>query len=433
MDRNLRVIEGTIEIDGKEIKKVGNVKEKDADKVIDASGKIVMPGLVCSHAQPHRVLLRSAPLSTEPPSEITQIQQRLWWNIDEKLTNKDAYDSTLFTCLKFIKTGTTFFADTYSSQKSIGKSLDHIASAVEEAGIRALIAFEASERNTRAEGARGMRENIRFLENLQKKGPRESLTGGLVGLDASLATSNELLKHGKRVANRFDVSILMPVSEGKNDVYHNLEKHGKRPIERLRDVDLLSPNTVLAHCIHVNQDELDIIQRTGSKVAHNPMSNMINAAGVAPIPNMKEREIPIGLGNGDYITDGFENIRSLYMLHKVISGDPRKISPMEALEMATIKSAELYGMGNKIGSIEPGKRADIIIIDPSSLPTPLLRENAANHLVNSITGRDVETVIVGGKLLMENGDIKTLTESRTIEQARGTAKKIWKKLEFIKR
>ncbi len=433
MDRDLRVLEGGVLVEDSEIKEIGNVEEKNVDEIIDAENKIVMPGLVCAYTRPYKLLLRAAPLKVKSPSDFTQKLQRVTWPFDESLTNEDIRISALASCSKLIKTGVTFFASLHSSQGSIGKSLDSVAFAAEKAGLRAFVGFEASERNTHAEGARGMRENIRFLENIQKKGVRESLVRGMVGVAPSFTASDELLRHGKRVANRFDVPLLISAAECELDTYHNLENFGKRTIERLRDVGVLSSNTVLANCVDVNKDELSILERAGAKVAHNPMGNMVDAVGVSPVVEMRERGIPIGLGNNGYILDSFENIRTLYLLHKAISGDPRTLSAEDALRMATVEGAKLYGMGNKIGSIEPGKRADIIIVNPEDLPTPLQRVNVMSHIVNSVRSRDVETVIVGGDLVMKNHNIKTLDEKRAMKKSKETARKVWKKFETTKR
>lgn len=428
LDRDNRILRGSVLIRDNEIREVENIEEGDFDTVIDAEGKIVMPGLVCAYARPYQILLRAAPLKVEPPSDFVQILQRIWWPMDESLTNEDTYNSTLAACMEFIKSGITFFGGSYSSQSSISKSLDNAASAIEESGLRAFIGFEASERNTRAEGARGMRENIRFLESRQKKTFKETRVRGMVGLSASFTVSEELLRHGKRVANRFDVPIVISAAEGEVGPYHNLEKFGNRTMERFRDIGLLSSNTVLGHCVHVNRDELSIIEKTGAKVAHTPMSDMLNATGVAPVLEMREKGIQVGLGNDGYFFDGFENIRSLFLLHKLLSRDPRSISPKEALKMATIEGARLYGIENKIGSIEPGKRADIILIDSSSTPTPVSRENVMDYIVSTVRSSDVKTVIVDGDIVMEDRNIKTLDEKRAIKRSKKTAKKVWKNL-----
>jgi cytosine/adenosine deaminase-related metal-dependent hydrolase len=185
--------------------------------------------------------------------------------------------------------------------------------------------------------------------------------------------------------------------------------------------------------VQVNDDELSILKETGTKVAHNPMSNMLNAVGVAPIAKMLKMGITVGLGNDGYIFDGFENLRAAFLLQKVALRDPRAISPMEALEMATIRGAELYGLGNELGSIEPGKQADIIFIDPKIAPTPIRSESVVGHLVNTVDGDDVDTVIVGGGVIMRNRKVLTLNEAEVVKIARRSALKLWQKLGAVRR
>lgn len=432
MDKDRRILRGSVAIEDGKIKAVGKVKEKEKpDEIIDARGKIIMPGLICSHTHMYGMLLRGAPLKIEPPTDFHQILERVWWPMDEMMTKHDAYASALISCLEFIKTGTTFFADTYSGPHSIAGVLDSIVSAVRESGLRGLISFEATERHTHAQGAKGMRENIRFIKKIKKK--RRGLVGGMVSIHASFTVSDELLEHGRKVASQYKVPITIHTSEGLVDLYHNLERHGKRTVERLYDVGLLAPDVVLAHCVHVNDDELALIRKTGAKVAHNPMSNMLNAVGVAPVIKMLMMDIPVGLGNDGYIFDGFENIRTVFLLHKLALRDPRVITPMEALEMATIRGAELYGLEDKLGSIEPGKWGDIIIINPSLAPTPLRPESVVGHIVNTVDGDDVETVIINGHVIMRDQKVLTLDEEDVVETSRKSAGKLWQKLGAVGR
>lgn len=433
MDKDRHIYKkGSVAIEDGKIKAVGRVKEKEKpDEIIDARGKIVMPGLICSHTHMYGMLLRGAPLKIESPTDFHQILERVWWPMDETMTKRDAYASTLISCLEFIKTGTTFFADTYSGPHSIAGVLDRIASTVKESGLRGLISFEATERHTHAQGASGMRENVRFIKKIKKK--RRSRVGGMVSIHASFTVSDELLQYGRKVASQYKVPITIHTSEGLIDPYHNLERYGKRTVERFYDIGLLGSDVVLAHCVHVNDDELALIKKTGAKVAHNPMSNMLNAVGVAPVVKMQMMDIPVGLGNDGYIFDGFENIRAAFLLHKLALRDPRVITPMEALEMATIRGAELYGLENKLGSIEPGKLGDIIIINPSLAPTPLRSESVVGHIVNTVDGDDVETVIVNGHIVMRNRKVLTLDEEDVVETSRKSGERLWQKLGAVGR
>ncbi|MFH1821144.1 MAG: amidohydrolase, partial [Methanobacteriota archaeon] len=401
MDKDRRIIaDGSVAIEEGRIVSVkrGWTGRSKPDDVIDARGKIVMPGLICSHTHLYGMLLRGAPLKIDPPSDFSQILQRVWWPMDEAMTKEDAYASALISCLEFIKTGTTLFADTFSGPNAISGVLDRISAAVEQSGLRGIISFEATERHTHAEGSRGIKENERFILKARKE--RMHRVQGMFSIHASFTVSDELFRYARELTSRYKVPMTIHTSEGLTDLYHNYEHFGKRTIERLRDAELLGPDVVLAHCVHVNDDELAIIKKTGAKVAHNPMSNMLNAVGAAPVTKMLSMGIPVGLGNDGYIFDGFENIRAAFLLHKLALSNPRAISPMEALEMATVRGAKLYGLENELGSIEPGKLADIIIIDPKRAPTPVYPESVIGHIVNSVDGCDVETVIVGGNILM---------------------------------
>ena len=434
MDKDRRIIsDGSLAIENGRVVEIGrNIKLKEKpEETIDAKGKVIMPGLICSHTHFYGMLLRGAPLKIEPPSDFSQILQRVWWPMDEAMTREDAYASALVSCLEFIRTGTTFFADTFSGPNAMTGVLDRIATAVEQAGIRGMIAFEATERRTHAEGARGVRENERFIKKVKKA--RSAKAKGMFSIHASFTVSDELLSYVRELASRYKVPVTIHTSEGLADVYHNYEEFDKRTVERLRDVGLLAADVVLAHCVHVNDDELVMIKKSGAKVAHNPMSNMLNAVGVAPVAKMLTMGISVGLGNDGYVFDGFENIRAAFLLHKVALRDPRVISPVEVLEMATIRGAELYGVENELGSLEPGKLADILIINPSTAPTPVRSESVLGHLVNTVSGRDVETVMVGGRVVMRDRKILTLDEHETVKVARKSAEKLWQKLGAIGR
>ena len=285
MDEALGVIrDGAVLIDGDRIAKVGRVgeveREGKPDRVIDARGGFVLPGLFCGHTHLYGIALRGAALNVRPPSDFLQILQRAWWPLDEKLTNEDAYATALAACIEMALSGTTCFADTYSAPNGIEGSLDAIAKAVNEVGIRGFIAFEVTERRSQDEGERGLRENERYLRN------QKGNAYGMVSIHASFTVTDELIRKGVEVSERFGCPITIHVAEGPNDVYHNIERYGKRTVERLEEVDALSRRSVLAHCVHLNSKEIAIVAKHEASIAHNPMSNMLNAVGVAPVPEM---------------------------------------------------------------------------------------------------------------------------------------------------
>jgi 5-methylthioadenosine/S-adenosylhomocysteine deaminase len=435
MDVQRRILESfcvAIE-DGRivEIGKTADLEKKyTSAEVLDASGHIVMPGIVCSHSHLYGMLLRGASLKITPPSDFTQILHRVWWPMDEAMTFEDAYASALVACLEFAKSGVTTFADTYSGPNSIQGVLDHISRAVEEVGIRGFLAFEATERHSKDEGFRGLQENVRFAEKARAN--PDSKAKSLFSIHACFTVSDDLIREAKVLADKYHVPVTIHASEGLGDVHHNLEQYGKRTIERLRDLGLLGPSTVLAHCVNLNDDEIDVIAKTKSGVAHNPMSNMLNAVGVAPVLRMLQKNVNVGLGNDGYIFDMFENMRSAYLLHRVHNRNPNAIDAYTILEMATMNGARLYGMEKEIGSIETGKRADIIIIKPSILPTPLNASSVVGHLINTINGGGVEYVLVDGKLIVKNKRLLTFDEEKAQEVSQAAASKLWAQLENVK-
>ena len=435
MDPRHRILsDHSIIIDDGKFKAIGKTGEitrhSKTDEIVDASGSIVMPGLICSHTHLYGILLRGAKLNITPPSDFTQILQRVWWPVDESLTFDDAYASALVACLEFLKTGTTTFADTYSGPNSIEGVLDRIAKAVDEVGIRGLLSFEATERHSKEEGERGVRENVRFATSM--KGKKKSRTLPLFSLHASFTVTDELIRSVRELASKYSVPITIHTSEGPGDPQHNMERYGKRTIERLRDIGLLAPDVVLAHCVHLNDNELNIVAKTGAKVAHNPMSNMLNAVGTARVPDMLRKGIRVGLGNDGYIFDIFENMRAAYLIHRSVTRDPNAIDAYEILEMATIRGAELYGLERQIGSIERGKRADLVVIKPDVLPTPLNPDSVVGHLINTIDGDDVRTTIVDGRILMKDRTVTTLDEVDTQRKGQDAAASLWQRLRTVK-
>ncbi len=433
MDSDSRIIRGSVLIEDGEIRKVGKVDQENADKTIDAEDKIIIPGMVSGLARPARILLRAPPLKVEKPRDYIQRLRRIIWPFDEVLKKKDIEVATRAFCSKLVKSGVTFLPALHSSQGSIGKSLDAVAEAVKDVGIRALVGFEATERNTRAEGAKGMRENIRFLENLKGKRSTDSLVGGMVGLAPSFVVSDELLRHGKRVSNRFDAPIVISACKSGADSFSNLKDFGKFTVERLRDVGILSSNTVLANCVDISDEEIEMVGKAGAGISIDPVGNMRDGVGAAPIDKIKQRDISIGLGVDDESVNIFESMRFLDRVTKDLTGDLKAISPEEILRIVTIEGAALYGWDDRIGSLEPGKRGDLVIINSDSLPTSLRRDNVVQHVVKSVGVRDVETVIVGGHEVVKNHNIKTLNEKRAMNKCKETSKNVWKKFENTKR
>ncbi len=423
MDSARRVIrEGAVGFEDDTIVFVGKSEDaKGFENVVDARGCFIMPGLICAHTHLYGIALRGAALNIKPSTDFLQNLQRIWWPVDLQMHNEDAYATALAASMEMALNGTTAFADTYSAPPRPEGSLDAIAKAVNEVGIRGVISFEATERRSREEGRRGLEENIRFLA---KGGV--GLVRGMVSLHASFTITDDLIARGVEAAEKYNAPLTIHVSEGPNDVYHNLERYGKRTVERLRDTGLLGPRAVLAHCVHLNRAEIGILASTGTHVAHNPMSNMLNAVGVMKLPEMLEAGVNVGLGNDGYVFDGFENMRAAFLVHRVDRRDPAVISPQSVVEMATVNAARAYGL-NQIGSLEPGKKADIIVVRPEVMATPL-SGNVYGYIVNGLRGGDVVHVYVNGRQVVKNRAFTLLDKEEAEKRVLRTVERLWAKI-----
>ncbi|MHA2378874.1 MAG: amidohydrolase family protein [Candidatus Thorarchaeota archaeon] len=418
--------DGYVLFEGNKILEVGIGKPREsAGNVIDAKGSLVIPGLITAHTHLYGILLRGATLNIDPPSDFAQILQRVWWPLDERLTLEDAKASALSASADMLRNGSTFFADTYSGPNSIKGSLDAIADGANQVGIRSMLAFEMTERDSPKDGQKGLTENVRFAERARS----ENLTNLMVSVHASFTLSDELIQKAVEEARRLDVPVTIHTSEGLVDLYHNLERYGERTVERLSRLGVLAPRTVLAHCVHVDDIELDLIALHGASVAHNPMSNMLNAVGTAPVPEMLRKGITVGLGNDGWIYDPFENMRCALTVHRLATGNPSVISPEEVFRMATLGGARCYGLENEIGSLEAGKLADIVILDTSRLPTPLTPNSAIGHLVNTFGGRDVAKVFVDGVSVIEDGRLTLIDDEEVSRVSIESAEGLWSRLD----
>jgi len=399
-----------------------------AEEVIEVKRAVVTPGFVCAHTHFYGILLTGSPWFgvIEPPSDFQQNLQRIWWPLDESLTYEDIYVSALLGAMMLARTGTTFFKDLLDAPNAISGSLDHIERAVNEVGIRGFAGYSVTQRRSIKEGYEGLNENERFVRKTLSD--KETRVKGVFTVHASFTVTDDILVKTKELADKYGTIYALHVEEGLIDVYHSIERYGKRPIERMRDIGFLSPRLMAIHVVQATEDELKILKKYGVKVAHNPMSNMINGVGVPPVPKMLSMGITVGLGNDGYIMDVFDNMRSAFLLHKVHLRDPRVMPVDTVVRMATIDSAKVLGVESNIGSIEPGKDADITIISPEFVHTPLDERTVYGHLVNTFTGNDVWGVLSRGEWVVKNRMFTRVDTEKVMEYAHKVVNRLWDRM-----
>lgn len=398
-----------------------------ASEYVELRGSVVTPGFVCAHTHFYGLLLTGSPWFSiiEGPSDFQQNLQRVWWALDESLTYEDVYASALIGSMLLARTGTTFFKDLLDAPNIIQNSLDYVEKGVSEVGLRGLAGFSVTQRRGLREGYEGLAENERFARKTQ------GITDGVKGiftLHAPFTVTDDVLLKSKELADKYGTIYAMHVEEGLIDVYHSIERYGKRPVERLRDIGFLSPRFLAIHGVQVNDDELVILKRHDVKIAHNAMSNMINGVGVPPIPRMLDMGLTVGIGNDGYVMDVFENMRSTFLVHKVVYKDPRLVSLLKVVEMATIDAAKALNVHDRVGSIEPGKDADITIIVPEFTHTPLDERTVYGHLVNTFNGRDVWGVLVRGKWVTKERRLVSVDVDKVAEYVGKIVNRLWDRM-----
>jgi len=401
------------------------IKEYSKEEVVEAKDCIIMPGLICAHSHIYSAFARGMPLKTEPPKNFVEILERIWWHLDKRLTLEDTYYSGLVTAIEAIKHGTTTLVDHHASPYSISGSLEKLATAMRQVGIRGVLAYEVSDRDGKDKAQEGINENVNFI----KKYSQDDLIRGSFGLHASFTLSSETLKDCVNACEGLNVGFHIHVAEDRADVDDSIKKYGKRVVERLFEAGILGSKTIAAHCIHVYSNELSILKKTNTKVVHNPESNMNNAVGVARVLEMIHMGINPCLGTDGFTVDMFREAKVTYILHKIANRDPRVMGADQVLSMLTTNNSTLLAeyFEKKVGVIEPGAYADIIILDYKPY-TPLTSGNFPWHFIFGIDSSHVKTVIVNGKLIMKDRKILTVNEDEIMAKAKEVAVKLWERL-----
>ncbi|MBI3950030.1 MAG: amidohydrolase [Acidobacteria bacterium] len=379
-----------------------------ARQVIDARGAAVLPGLINGHTHAPMVLFRGIADDLELHEWLTKY---IFPAEAKNVTREFVYWGTRLACLEMIRGGTTTFADMYYFE-------DAVAEAAAKAGMRGVLAetiidFPSPDRRT-------SQAALEYTEHFVKQWRNHPLIIPAVGPHAPYTNSTETLKKVQAFAEAHDVPILMHVAETRTEVEDVSKRFGARPVDYLEKIGLLSPRLIAAHVVHVNQDEIELLHRRQVGAVHNPQSNMKLASGVAPVPQMIRADLALGLGTdgaaSNNTLDMFEAMKTAALLHKLTTNDPKVVSAHQALEMATINGARALHLEKEIGSLEPGKRADVIIVGldaPHQVPV----YDVHSQLVYATEASDVKTVIINGQVVMRDPRVLPLDKAAIIAKA----------------
>ncbi len=398
---------------------------------LDARGQLIMPGNICAHTHFYGAFARGMAIPGAPMQDFPDILERLWWRLDRALLDIDVEYSALVCLVDAIKHGTTTLIDHHASPSAIDSSLDQVADAVEMAGVRAALCYEVTDRNGPEGAQAGISENVRFLHSLKER--TSGLLAGSFGLHASLSLSDETLADCVAAARDFDTGFHIHAAEHESDEYDSLYKYGKRVIHRLNDAGLLGPKSIVAHAVHVDQAEMNLLRDSNSWVTHQPRSNMNNAVGAADIEGMLRLGIPVCLGNDGFSNNMWAEWKAAYLMHKAAHRDPRRANGMDISQMAIKNNAALAGMfwpDLPIGKLAVGAAADIIFVDYHAT-TPLTAGNMPWHIIFGFESSMVTTTIAAGKILMKDRELLTLNEAEITARSRELAADVWQRFEKL--
>lgn len=408
MDPQRRVLNGgSVAVEGDRITGVAKEIREKAEVVINARGKAVLPGLINAHTHLSMTLLRGV---ADDMSLMKWLETKIW-PIEKNLKAEDCYAGALLGCLEMIKSGTTCFADMYFH-------MEDVARAVEESGIRGVLSYGIVELGDPKRRESELNKGEDLVKNWNGKAEGRILT--MFGPHAPYTCSPECLTKVKELAKKYDVGIHTHLSETRDDVKQMVKKYGKRPVKHLDSIGFLGPEVLAAHCVWLTENEIKLLRERGVKPVHNPVSNMKLGSGVAPVPEMLAAGIPVALGTDGAASnnslDMFKEMKFAALLNKAYRLDPVAVPAMSALEMATVNGATALGLGGELGSIEVGKKADLVLVDLEKPHlTPL--HNLISHLVYSAVGSDVETTIVDGRILMLERRVLVLDEDKVLRLA----------------
>src|SRR5437660_5973530 len=439
---NQLVEQGAVLVQGSRIAAIGSAaalrQQYSNAQYIDAHGGLVMPGFLCTHTHFYSAFARGIAISGEPPRNFLEILERLWWRLDKLLTLEDARASAEIFMADAIRHGTTCVVDHHASPNAVDSSLDVIAEAVEQAGIRACLAYEVSDRDGPAVIEAGIRENERFIRVLRGERRQQAEAGMIAasyGLHASFTLSPATLERCAAGGADAGVGFHIHVAEDATDENDSMTRYGMRVAVRLEANHILGPRSIAAHCVHVNSGELGRLAETRTNSVHNPRSNMNNAVGRAPVEEMLRTGVNVGLGNDGFSMNMMQEMKAAYVIHTLAAGDPRVMPADLVLNLAFQHNARIMqavfspfsANFPQLGALSIGAAADLVLLDCLP-PTPLNSGNFPWHLIFGIDAHHINSTMVAGRWLMRNRQLLTLNEARIHARSRELSQALWQKM-----
>ena len=420
---------GGVAVEGAKILEVGETAALKAKypqaEFIDAKGMVIMPAFINAHSHIYSGLARGLSIKGHNPTNFFEALDGMWWNIDRHLTLEDTRRSAYTTYIDSIKTGCTTVFDHHASYCEIEGSLFAIEEVAKELGVRTCLCYEVSDRDGEAKCDAAIQENADFIAHCEKE--QDPMVKAMFGGHALFTISDRTFEKMVK-ANDGRTGFHIHVAEGMNDVYDSLQKYGTRSVNRLLNQGILGPKTLLGHCIHVNPAEMDIIKETGTMVVNNPESNMGNAVGCSPILQMIQKGILVGMGTDAYTFDMLESLKVALIIQRHHACLPN-VAWCEVTDMLFKNNREICAkyFPDPLGILKAGAAADVIVMDYKPF-TPFGGDNIDGHMIFGMTGRQCETTMCNGRLLMKDRQLIGIDEEAVNARTLEVSKKLWGRL-----
>jgi 5-methylthioadenosine/S-adenosylhomocysteine deaminase len=430
-DKNRILRNGCIEIENDVITQVCEQKKyKAADDekthTIDASEMIVIPGFVSMHSHLYSAIVRSVLRAgfSDDDFSFLSFMEKFWCPKLEDTVNRDElYSGSLANMLGNIRSGITTTTDSAEGSYALPGVLDAVHRAAVESGMRAVLSFETISRISKENQDLGLKENIDFIEKVNRQHGRIT---GRIGVHTTFTCTKELLIEARKEADRLGCGMMMHLADDRYHAIDSIRRYGKRPARFLEDIGFLKDDLILFHCSYLDplKDPV-VLKRHGVKIAHNSESNAIYGFWPNMIPYI-EAGVVVGLGTDGMSHSMFEIMRTAQMIHRIRYENPELLADTQMMDMATSKGAKALMMDKEIGSLERGKKADIVMLKNQST-VPLFEDNVENYIVGTCERCHVDTVMIDGKIVLEKGDFVEVDEDKILNSCRREASGLWRR------
>ena len=421
----ISVTHGDVEVSGGRVTALGRSADPAAGhERIDCSGCLIVPGSVCAHTHAYAALARGMPYNLPPPTSFLEILQRVWWRLDRALDLASIRASGLVAAREALLAGTTTLVDHHASPNAISGSLDVLAEAFEGVGIRSILSYEVTDRDGPERASAGIDENRGFLRRVADG--RWPLARGMVGAHASFTLTDDTLAACAALARDARAGIHIHLAEDRADEADAEARCGVRATQRLASAGALNDTSLVAHAVHVDRAEADLLRTSGVTIAHNPRSNMNNGVGLAPVGWMGSR---LALGTDGIGADMFEEARTAHLRLRDGGFEAPDGWPLAALAEGSALAGRAFGEP-ALGRIEIGAPADLAVLDYAA-PTPVLATTLASHWIFGLSAAAVRDVLVGGEVVVRNRRLTRIHDADLVLEAQEETRRLWERLERI--